>query len=1149
MAEELQLKDPIFRSFTPGPTKFEKDLAAEQAKVAPEEPTRGFGEVWDDAKQTEFIHNLYLDRQNVLDKDDPEWTWDDQKVATYTDGIKDESLKDYILNGGGGSAESAQARYEHAKEVQDRLMRLDKDGLKGIGARVLASLVDPTELAATTALTAGAGTLVSKGVKVLKGGKMVLDYLNNMDRVKRTATIGAGVAMADNLVFEGIRTKLGPERDAESLFYSTLLAGPLGATIGGGTASLYRLAKRREFERLVEGGADLTPAERAYYEDVAGKANVDRIIEHLEGKANDNAVEKVPTFREGYTPIEEEDILQQLDLGRRETLGDDPKVKQEAPVKSTKDPDFSEDLDAFDDAPKILGSNVMALGLRKAISASAELLSHDVGKVRALAGAVMTNFSGWTNRMAVKLSAPEIQKKYAFQTDARFYRPYKAQFDGYKERTGGNREAFNLDISRYIAGDTSKTYDKAVIEMGERSRRIYKQFHEDAAAAKVLGFTGDAALDPNYLPRIFDNIRISRLAQDLKDGELTRLVEEAILRKRKNIGPLSPEDMDAVKKFSEIYSKAIVRRSTVYNPNAAKMDLSEVAMDELRDGLSKAFNGDDAKVEKVLDLVEGLNTQSKRPDARFNKRAKFRVGLDENTSMDLELKAGGTKTVRFDDLLHRDIEDLMQMYSYQMGGVIGLAKHGIGVEGGQTWDEIISQLEGELRDAALNGKLNDVGSDNIKKTLALLQFGHDSITGKIAYKDLETFNEWRANMSRLRTLSYIWNMGFAGFAAMLETANVILDTQVKSLVKGFRYFPTFLGKLKDGELKNELLSELEYAFGTGADVITNMRRNRFDPDEDIYFARSLYNETDNKLNWGREQVSKWSGLAPVTAALRRLSNLYFALDFHNAAIKAAKTGKDASPFSDIKMEQLGISKEMNKRIIAQINQHAELNGSKLKSLNLVNWTDKEAAQVFGDAGFKNAVTNVQESFNGSTNRIVRSELGRTVLQFMGYVLSSQEQQLQRYGARMANGDAGRVGLILTGTYFASTMAYVARVHFQASGMGEREREKFLEKRLSDGAMYKGGLNLTGWMSFYSLLFNGAGQMFLGSEERIINPPLLGMLGGISNGFYKTLADAVSDDVDMSDEEWRKVLKAGLGPLMRLPMTAPLMNRAITEIND
>lgn len=1142
MAEELQLKDPIFRSFEPGPTKFQKDFAAEQAKVAPEEPTRSFGEVWDDAKQTEFIHNLYLQRQNVLDKDDPDWTWDDQKVATYTDGIKDESLKDYILNGGGGSAESAQARFEHAKEVQDRLMRLDKDGIKGVSARVLASLADPTELVGTAVLTAGAGALVSKGVKVLKGGKMMLDYLNNMDRVKRTATLGAGAAVADNLVFEGIRTKLGPDRDAESLFYSTLLAGPLGAALGGGTASLYRLAKQREFERLVDNGADLTAAERAYYEDVAGKGNVERILDHLEGNANKNANETVPTFREGYTPIEEEDILQQMDLGRKENLG-------EAPPKSTKDPEWDDDLDAFEKAPKIRGSNVLALGLRNAISTSADLMSHPVGKVRALAEVVMPNFAGHKDGSVVKLSANEIQRKYAFQTDARLYRPYKAQFDGFKERTGGNREAFNQDISRYIAGDTSKTYDKAVIEMGERSRRIIKQIGDDAVAAKALGFTKDAISDPNYLPRIFDNIRVSRLAQDLKDGELTRLVEEAINRKRKNAGPLSPEDSDAIKKFSEIYAKAVVNRSTIYNPSAAKMDLSEVAMDDLRAGLLKSFNGDEAKVENVMDMVEGLNAQAKRPDAKFSKRAKFRVGLDENTELDLELKAGGTKKVRFDDLLHRDIEDLMQMYTYQMGGVIGMARHGVGVEGGQTWEEIISQLEVQLRKSALDGNLNDVGSDDIKKTLNLLQFGHDTITGKIAYKDLETFNEWRSNMSRLRTLSYIWNMGFAGFAAMLETANVILDTQVKSLVKGFRYFPTFLGKLKDGELKDELLSELEYAFGTGADVITNMRRNRFDPDEDIYFARSLYNETDNKLNWGREQISKWSGLAPVTAGLRRLSNLYFALDFHNAAIKAAKTGKDVAPFADIKLEQLGISREMNKRIIAQINQHAELNGSKLKSLNLANWTDKEAAQIFGDAGFKNAVTNVQESFNGSTNRIVRSELGRTMLQFMGYVLSSQEQQLQRYGARMANGDAARVSLILAGTYFASTMAYAGRVHFQASGMGEREREKFLEKRLSDGALFKGGLNLTGWMSFYSLLFNGAGQMFLGSEERIINPPLLGMLGGISNGFYKTLADAVSDDVDMSDEEWRKVLKAGLGPLMRLPMTAPLLNRAITEIND
>lgn len=1118
MAEPISLRDPelILRQPMGGVSKLDRDIAAiEQQKVASEKVARPFGESMDDGRKMEWITDLY--DKKVIDKDDPNWYWTEESRRKYTDGLFDEDLKDYVINGGGGSEEAVQSRYDYALQTQETLKRLEEDGWQGVGARVLASLIDPVELTATTALSLGAGTIPSRGLKLLSKGGLVVDKLLKGNKIAKGAALGAGVAMADNALFEGIRTKLGPDRNWEDAVLSTVMAGPLGAGLGAAGASMARIAKRHEYDRLIESGADLTDAEKAFYADVATpKALSNRIIEHLEGTANDKV------------------------------LGDPQPLSK---VVDGDQKDFSQPLEAFDDVPTIRGSNALSLWMRNKISTSAQLMSHPVGKVRELASALMPNFAGWSDGRAVKLSANEIQRKYAFQTEVRFYRYFHNQFKEFKERTGLDREAFNLDISRYISGDTSKTYDKAVVEMGERARRIVKQLGDDAVAMKAYGFTPDAVANPNYLPRIFDNIRVARMAQDLQDGEISRLVHHAIVSRMKAAGKEIDDELDgSLKKFADAYTKAVVGRSTNNRPSVRKFAASEEVIDELQQELTKMF-GDDAAVNRIVSLVDAYRIKD-APDAKFNKRAKFRVDLDENASLDLKMKDGSTKTVRFDELLHRDIEDLLQMYSYQMGGVIGMAKHGIGVTGGQTWDEIMSQLRNELQSAGFAGKLNKGGDKDIDEVIDLLNFGYDTLTGKLAYQDHASLRKIRHGMNQIRTLSYIWNMGFSGFAAMMEFANVVLDSNFKTAVwKSMPYMKNIIGTLKSGRLKNDLMNELEELSGLGADVATGMRRNQFDPDSDLYFAKSVYNGWDKALNVGREKIGMWSGLVPVTATLRRLSNLYFALDFHDAALKFAK-GKNVEPYARIKMEQLGISPEMNQRILAQINEHATVDGKRLKTLNSSKWTDKEAAQTFEDALFKNGVSNVQESFNGSTGPFVRSEMGKTIFQFMGYVLSSQEQQLQRYGARMANGDALKVTSVLAGSYLFSTLGYIGRVHFTSMGMGDREREQFLEKRLSTQAILKGGLDMTGWLSFYSLMLNGlTGVVGKGDSQRIVNTPVLGLTSGIGNGTFKAFKDLVSDEEDMSDEQWRKVARATLGPLMRLPAIAPITNRLITEINE
>ena len=140
-------------------------------------------------------------------------------------------------------------------------------------------------------------------------------------------------------------------------------------------------------------------------------------------------------------------------------------------------------------------------------------------------------------------------------------------------------------------------------------------------------------------------------------------------------------------------------------------------------------------------------------------------------------------------------------------------------------------------------------------------------------------------------------------------------------------------------------------------------------------------------------------------------------------------------------------------------------GTKVKQFNFANWKDEELLSTFANRLNRHAKRAVQYNFIGDTNRFFGDDtLGKTIGQFRQFVITAWSKQFLH---NIALADF-RTFSMFSYTSMLATMAYLGQTHFNTIGMGTRQRQEYLEKRLGkDGDYTKLGLaafQRTGWSS-------------------------------------------------------------------------------------
>ena len=1061
------------------PTVSEATLRAEMEKAKKTDKDVSFLSLLPTARQEEHIDTTIMRnsyRFTNMPKQ-PVTTFTPEITDSLTTGLEDpRAIEDVLEAAKDVSYDYALTMANDYKITQRNRKELEQAGWRGTLATVLAAMFDPAELVAIGATTAGVAAVSGPAAPLTAPATAVGLTAKKGYNIYRSMKIGTGLGAAEAVAFESIRAKLKYDVTGGDVLLAGLVGGSLGGTVSGVTTAFARNKRVQELSLKVALGEELTPDEKAFYD----VNNVDRLTERII-----NEVER----RGDLDDVDATDVPK--------PVGEITEAEARATSKQ-------------------LGGQVFA-PLRRKLSVFNRTKNSENGFVRAAADRLGLNSSGNVDRTVVNASASEIKAMLEHIYRSKFSRSLLINRKQWAKRTGGDVTDFNILVSRAIRGGVDDVMDPEVRRVAQEVMEQQRELGEKAIKHNVGGFTtGILDKQPNYLPRLFSDERISvlrsKFGQNL-DAALSELVEKAIRNAQPDIEKnLSP---DLIGDMARGYSKTILSRRFTKMHRAFEFN-----MEDLRKAMTDE-NIPDAQIDQLIDNLT-RNTRVKG-----HKRSRPRVLLDENTAIDVRLDDGRVEQLKFSDLLEEDIENLHNAYVFQMSGAIGLARNGIDT------NDVGSSLETLMTKIRNEAQVTNQSPETLNNEIEALQFMYDGITGRLGFKEGDPSFGTRQTLRRMREVSFMMHMGMSGMAALMEITNVLMEHSLPVLLRSMPHYRSMMKKAADGKLDNALLRELEELTGLGTDVLTGKftRVSRFEGDAMDIADDAGITRTDEWLGRGREATAFLSGLTPVTAGLRRMSMLNYATAWARAA------RKNDNPFSKIKMEQLGIDEATSAKIRQQILKHSTFKDKEktiLESLNTKAWDEdaRDALDTFQISAYRDTTQNVQEMSIGSTNASLRGEWGKTVFQFLSFPLAAMEQQAMRLGVRAFNGDATTVTKILLSSVFMGSLMYTGRVYQNAEGRGDRD--KYIKDNLSPARLAEGAISQIGVTSTFGLIFDVTTGAMDGNNYAITPASVSILQKVLSSG--KAIAEG-----DMTEAEWRALLR--LAPMSSLYGARSLLNYA------
>lgn len=1004
-----------------------------------------------------------------------------------TEGLTDpRAIEDVIEAAQSVSFDYAAKMANDYRVTEYHTKQLSQQGWSGLGGYFLAQMTDPVEWAAiigTTAAVSAASTVAAPVTApvtaatgtALKTGKAAKKTYNVWKMAKSGLAVGAVEAAA----FEGIRSRLKYDVDGGDVLLAMLIGGTIGTVGDGVSASFRKSRKLHEISQKVALGEELDEFDRAFYNQYGGDKRVNQLIERAEQRGDFLDPEDRP-----LTWTEEEAAATTKQLG--------------------------------------------AFGrIRGKLSAMAQMKNSDNGYSRLMADRLGLNSTGNRagadgNRAEVNFSATEIKSQLEFMYRTSFARALHFNRKEWVRRTGGGVEDFNVLVSKAIRSGDLQTMPKEVRAVAEHVMESQKTLGQKAIDYNVAGFTaGVLDRQPNYLPRLFKEERVQdikkKYGSDRAIDIVAELVEKAVRKAQPDI-KMKPR---AVQKMARGYAK------TILSPNLhSGHRATEFNMEDLRASL-KAEELTDQEIDNIIDSLTRSTT------VKAHKRARPRLLLDENVSIQVRTDSGEFEDVAFTDLLEEDIENLHNAYVFQMSGAIGLARNGINTNDlGTSFETIIGKMRQEAENIGQTSR-------SLDRDIKSAEFMYDAVTGRLGFEDGISLDN-KQFMRRAREASFMINMGMSGMSALMEITNALMEYSIPTLFKAMPHYRRLYARAANGQLSSPLLRELEAMTGLGADTVTGKftRASRFEGDTMDVVTDGDITKTDEMLGRGREQMSYWSGLSGVTGSLRRLSMLNYSTQW----ARAAKKGTD--PFSKIKMEQLGISPNMAQRIRNQINKHSDIsNDGVLNTINTKAWDDPQAAEMFQMSVFREATQNVQEVNVGSVNRFLRSDIGKTFFQFLSFPLAAVEQQMMRLGVRAMHGDAATVSKVILAGAFMGTMMYTARVYMNAEGRGDKE--EYIKRQMAWDRFLEGSMSQVGAASMFGYIYQITTGAMDGNNYAL-TPASISIGQGLIKGL-KIPYEAVSPNEDVSEGELRSALR--LIPFSSLYGARQIINGIADTLTD
>jgi hypothetical protein len=711
-----------------------------------------------------------------------------------------------------------------------------------------------------------------------------------------------------------------------------------------------------------------------------------------------------------------------------------------------------------------------------------QLKSSKVGSVRALA-----DILGEDAVDPGQITADLIKTVETKATTTRFTRVYDDSYTKWAKSLsinyigrefGKSKKDFGVLVADEIELPGSTT-NPHIVNAANAFRKEMATMLNKAKKANVRGYD-DIPENPTYFAHLWDASKFREIRSKYKNKNLIpELLTNALSRANPNM------DSDIAKAIGEGMYRNIVNRSMGMDAGLSRM-FSTSQREVLKEVLEEEELLSNAQIESLLNQI---HTKPEKGLPRTRRRLNF----DIETTIETE-----GQVVSIKDLMNRDTEEVFNVYVNQVVGRTALARKGIVSD---------SDFEKRLRDISEEGDNKNIDVTQDKEKLNVL---YQLISGRPSPKiaDPSAFGNRLARL--LLDYSFIRVMNQVGFAQVAELGNAVSIDGVTGLLRVLPEFKSMLKRVRNGEIEDSVINDIEAFTGIGADRLIHNAVNKYDPEDMLAKGRGgfLSNIVDKGLNVVqplKRITADISLMAQVTLALERAAariatQQLVDLSFGIKSINFARLGKGTRQ-QDIarRMKSLGLDDAMSQRVFDQIRENAVLapsgffgNSRKVRRINLEQWADEDARDAFIFAISRWTRQSIQQNDVGNLNIHMTSTLGKILTQFRTFMLVSYSKQfLHNIHRRDFAAFQGMMYSVLFGG-----LAYTLQTH--VNSIGRNDKESFLEERLSITEIGKAAFQRAGWASLFPALVD-TGASLMGEDPLFAYGRTTGLASNIIRG--------------------------------------------------
>ena len=648
----------------------------------------------------------------------------------------------------------------------------------------------------------------------------------------------------------------------------------------------------------------------------------------------------------------------------------------------------------------------------------ATLMRSKLSGVRTLNQVLLADGVGNVDHSARQLNASELAKMDWDKYRGQFFVTANQSFDEWAKARNLNplqrakaQRDFYTNLTRAVRDNSTNQFTDPHI--GKAVMEIQKIHNEMLALAQKYGVKGaDEILpDPFYMMRRFNHDKVIQLTNRFGTEQLEKLVAGAI----KAVRPVTPEQAAKIAKQYVAVVRALPAK------DMHQLPIGEDRMIRFKE-IARRIGIDEDDMDTLMDMVMQKPGKVEGDTGRL----KSKTILDENFSMKLIDMDGKAVDVRMDDFFENDARLLMDLYTRQMSGRIGLAK--MGIRSDADFEKLLDDIDTE---AIQNGMAAD---PRLQKEKQWLRDVYNHIVG--SPMSSEVYGTSERVLKALRDWNFIRMMGQVGFAQAAEMGNTLGYAGMRAMSKHMPSLREVIRMAKGGQFDDQFARDLINMGGLGGEMAAMHPMARHA--DDVAFHAGL-TKAEEFLAHGRHGIAMVSGLAPITNMLRQISARSFVQKFSDYA-----RGLDKIKKGDWRgLAWAGIDEVNSKQVFADIKKYTKVTGktSKVDSIDWEKWQAEspESYELFRMAIWRESKRVVQEASIGETAPWMHSTIGKILTQFRGFMLVAHSKQML-YGIHRR--DMSVAMAFLASTLFAG-LSYVAQNAINFAGNQEE-----LDKRLA-----------------------------------------------------------------------------------------------------